>query len=115
PISRNPGAYQIAIAIVEEFSVALAAARSRGPVEVRKLVDDTRKRLHDLQGRKPEERPHFAKSLSNMALSLNEQGEEAESIRLLEWALMHGAADAYTYAMLVNAFAKTDDLVRAQD
>ncbi len=115
PVSRSPGAWELVRETINKFVGELGAAHEAGTRAVSELVKRTRTRIQELQGSRPEDRPHFAKSLSNMATSLREVGEEIASLDLLEWAWRRRAVDAVSYSLLVDTYGKAGDLVRAQE
>lgn len=114
-VSRSPGTRELVREAIDKFVGELGTAHERGTRAVGDLVKRTRSRIHELQGSRPEDRPHFAKSLSNMATSLRDVGEEAASLDLLEWAWRRRAVDAVSYGALVDAYGKAGDLARAEE
>ena len=115
PVSRNPGAKLLVDHAIRTFVAALPSACNAGSVAVAQLVTETRERLEVIHTWRAVERPHFIKSISNVAEQLLQHQESASAIELLTWGLRKGLADAVTYSSLVDAWGKAGDAVRAQE
>jgi tetratricopeptide (TPR) repeat protein len=114
-VSRNPGAKLLVDEAIRVFVATLPSACKAGHVAVAKLVTETRERLETIHTWRADERPHFIKSISNVADQLLRRQESASAIELLSWSVRKGLADAVTYSSLVDTWGKAGDAVRAQE
>ena len=113
-VSRNPGAKLLVDEAIRVFVATLPSACKAGHVAVAKLVTETRERLETIHTWRADERPHFIKSISNVADQLLRRQESASAIELLSWSVRKGLADAVTYNSLVDAWGKAGELFQAQ-